>query len=174
MAAMSNSDLLSVVGAITGSVGTVSGILGLALAWRSYRRGGRDKALDLRIQLHKELRALGFECGVLQKTIPAALQSRQHVNAAIGLFHSGNMQIFQHQTNLDLERVKTLQEQLLGIDSLADPQDCEAIERRIIEAHGVRAELDQLSARYRAASAEDDTTRDRIARSAESRATAGR
>jgi hypothetical protein len=154
------------VGFITGCVGAITGITGSILGYKAYRRTGKYKALDLRVQLEKEIRALSLDLQALLKAIPAELQSRRNVNSAIGMGRSGAEQEFIQAAEADLKRCADFESNLEGICALTNRDDADEIEHRLVEAHGIRVETDQLATKYRQTRADDDATRDRIARSA--------
>ena len=46
---------LAIIGAVTGIIGAITGSAALVLAWISYRRSQQIKALDLRLELRKQV-----------------------------------------------------------------------------------------------------------------------
>jgi hypothetical protein len=150
------------VGVVTGSIGAISGISGSVLGVKAYRRGARDKALDLRVQLLKDTRELLLECDGWPQRISGATRSRQNVAAAAG--RTGFTVAFVASAQADAERVAVLRSQLVAAETLDDRQDIGDLERRLVDVHGIRTELGQLDSKYRGAMAEDDAMRDRLAR----------
>jgi len=162
---MSNPEALSYVGAITGVIGAISGIVGSVLGVKAYRRNSRDKALDLRVQLHREVQELSHDCEQLPDAIALGLRSRRAVASAVG--NTGALQLFTDGCAQDTERTTALSAQLARIDDLGDEsEDLWVLERRLIEIQRVRAEIAQLKSRYQAAMVEDDKTREWLRASA--------
>ena len=157
-------DPLALFGAVTGGVGMITGAIGSILAVKAYRRAAKDKALDLRVQLHKEVRELTLECRALPAAIALGVRSRQAVMAATG--RTGALDVFMKESEVDSKRSAEMPQQLVGIGDLSEPDDVTALERRLVEVHGLRVELSQLKSKYRSAMDQDDAARDRIARAA--------
>jgi phage-related protein len=156
-----SADWLTYLGAVTGVVGTITGIT-------ACRRTSKYKTLDLRIQLHKDVRELSHDCTQLPGTISYGLQSRQRVSAANGMGRSGAAKLFEEACQADSQRVERMAEQLVQIDSLDDNSDTlSVLERRLVEVHGIRVEVAQLKSKYQSAMTQDDRARDHIRRSHE-------
>jgi hypothetical protein len=160
---MGTSDVLTYLGAATGICGCITGIVGALLGIKAYRRTSRDKVLDLRIQLHRDVRELTLQGQQLLKTISFGLRSRAAVSSALGMALSGSTQIFSQEAVTDMTRTAELEQQLVGIDELTEPDNLAFLERRLVEVHGVGVELRQLKSKYGAALAQDDADRNRIA-----------
>src|SRR5450759_3809039 len=97
---MSDPGLLSYVGAITGTIGAITGIAGATMGYISYRRTGKMKALDLRLELRKAANDLRSTVEGLPSILAQAKGSRIAVLNARGLLHSSMMD----QCNTELDK----------------------------------------------------------------------
>jgi hypothetical protein len=73
----------------TGYVGMVTGLIGATMGFIAYRRSNQIKALDLRIQLRKDLTSGHESIATLRDLTNRADRSRRHIQAARGLTGSG-------------------------------------------------------------------------------------
>jgi hypothetical protein len=74
---------------VTGIVGAITGPAGSVLGWISYRRSQRVKALDLRLELRKQVSDLRAVVEALPDLLNQSRASRTAVNAAMGVLKSG-------------------------------------------------------------------------------------
>jgi hypothetical protein len=151
------------IGAVTGTVGMITGIIGSVMGIKAYRRAGREKARDLRIQLHTRIRELTVELDQMPKTVKRVLHIRQNERwPAVAFSHDPTQENEgEIANNPDLARIATWRAKLDQIDSLDDPDDGFELERRLIEAQETRTELTLIQSTYRKAMADLDATRER-------------
>ncbi len=67
---------LSIIGAVTGIIGAIAGIAGFVLGYISYRRSQQIKALDLRLELRKQVSDLRAMVEELPDLLPRSWESR--------------------------------------------------------------------------------------------------
>jgi len=144
--------VLSGVGAATGVVGAVTGIIALI-------RSGRFKTLDLRLELRKGENDLRAVIDELPGQMKRATWSRQNIHAMRGLGGSGVAVAWQLAMDAD---TKTYQE----IAKARPPEEQDHrglsaadLESRIIELDAVLSKAKGLRDKYVAALATDDQDR---------------
>src|SRR6266478_6195595 len=81
---------LPYVGVVTGIVGMITGVTGACLGYLGYRRSGRVKALDLRLELRKTETATRAILEQLPALINRAQASRTSAHVSGGSFGSSN------------------------------------------------------------------------------------
>jgi len=81
---------LPYVGVVTGIVGMITGVTGACLGYLGYRRSGRMKALDLRLELRKAETATRAILEQLPALINRAQASRTSAHVSGGSFGSSN------------------------------------------------------------------------------------
>jgi len=81
---------LPYVGVVTGIVGMITGVTGACLGYLGYRRSGRVKALDLRLELRKAETATRAVLEQLPALINRAQASRTSAHVSGGSFGSSN------------------------------------------------------------------------------------
>ena len=94
----------------------VPGCLAAVLGWRNYRRTGKMKTLDLRLELRKvdaEIKSLVLG---LPELLDTAKVSRERVLTASGRAQSGAMQICRDELRKDGERQQRLAQALPADD----------------------------------------------------------
>lgn len=146
----------------TGYVGVVTGVAGMVMGFRGFRRSNQIKALDLRLELRKGLGDAHLALSTLRELIDYADRSRQAVLAATGMLRSGNQVVWEQAVAADRATIDTLASSLR--DEAADYTElsAEQLESEIVSAHRIRTELDGLVTRYRGEVAADDRTRERL------------
>ncbi len=153
---------MAYVGAITGIVGMLTGIAGLVMGYLGYRQSRKNKVLDLRLQLRREVNALRALLDPLPSTMEMAKQSHTNVLAAMGLGRSGNQQLFDQALEADKGSVAVLVAELGKIDrdysSLTDKE----MELLLGDVNRLTLEASRYSANYHAVLASDDLRRSEI------------
>ncbi|MDP9891542.1 transposase-like protein [Variovorax boronicumulans] len=157
---MTNTDLLSYVGAITGVIGAVTGISGAIMGYLSYRKAGAIKSLELRLELMK----IGVE--VFQKAddlgalLARAKRSRDAVAAATGMYKSGAREKWIQQFAADEESLTAINESVDALNIDYSQSTLQQLEKAIGELHAFRVVVNGISARYTASISEDDRSRE--------------
>jgi hypothetical protein len=105
-------DWLTYVGAVTGTIGTLTGIAGAVMGYKSYRRVSQLKALDLRLELRKQEVDADEALRALPALIKKSRESRFAVAAATGRLGSGAMDSFKNRIETDQAAVQALLGQL--------------------------------------------------------------
>ncbi|WP_139351545.1 hypothetical protein [Rhodanobacter sp. C06] len=150
-------DWVSYVSLAGGVIGTVSGCM-------AYRRTGRMKALDLRLELRKTDKDLRDLIGGLGDFLQQANASRQSLVAASGTFRSGSMQGWRIELEADLARIKELEAALPPADANYKGHSSERLESLLVDRHVLQTEAMKLRDKYEAAMKRDDKDREQIAR----------
>lgn len=147
------------VGTITGVIGAITGTAGAIMGCRAYRRTNKIKALDLRLELRRELsdaHALVRSIGTL---LDEADRSRQAMMAAVGLGGSGAMTVWGQALIENRKRIKQILTVLRPEKHDFKDYSAEQLESELVSLHGSKRDLEALDAKYRAAMAEDDARR---------------
>ena len=159
---MTEGNLLSYVGAISGIVGAITGIAGAVVAIVSYRKTVKLKTLDLRLELGKSISNLEHDLEQLPALLDHAKKSRKAISAARGMYSSGAMAHWTTQWEADSKSVQTLQEVLAELAKGYTDADPTVLEAKLIEAHSVTNSVRQVRQTYQTALTEDDRHRDHI------------
>jgi hypothetical protein len=79
---------IGILGAVTGIVGAISGSVGSVLGWTNYRRLQQIKALDLRLELRKQVSDVRAVVEALPDRLERSRASGSAVLAAMGALRS--------------------------------------------------------------------------------------
>lgn len=159
---MSDPALLSYIGAITGIVGAVTGIAGFVLGYISYHRSQQLKALDLRLELRKQVSDLRASVEQLPDLLQRSRQSRTAVLAATGLVRTGAFESWKTTWESDMAAALALAGDLPSAsDNYQDskPGDLEA---KLVEVRALAFKALRLRDKYLGELAADDKEREHI------------
>lgn len=137
-------------------------IVALILSGMGYRRTGKVTEMERRLELRKAVIKAELDLSALEELLPRANKSRRHVAAALGTFRSGAMKIWQEQVTKDEETLKSLLASVPETGSDFVELDLKGLEAQLAGLHKLQLQIDQLTNKYKAAYAEDDSERDRI------------
>jgi hypothetical protein len=157
---MADSNLLSYVGAISGTIGAITGIAGAVMGFVSYRRSGQMKALDLRIELRKAVGDLHDSVQSLPSLLERAKASRTAVAAATG--QAGALQHWQGEFEKDLSTVQRLATEIPDSSATYELLSHSELESRLVSVHQIQSQANRLYEKYRASLASDDKEREQI------------
>jgi len=153
---------MATVATIAGIVGMLTGIAGSIMGFLGLRQSRKNKVLDLRLQLRRDINALGVTLKHLPGTMDMAKQSRGRVNAAVGLGRSGNQQIFDQEWQTDKEALIALiarAHALEGDDLSLSGRDLELL---LGQVHRLSLEAARCADKYHGTLAADDLRRSEI------------
>jgi hypothetical protein len=153
---------LSYVGFGLSVLGVVSGCLGTVLGWRGYRRAGKMKMLDLRLEARKantEIRSLVLG---LPELLARAKLSREHILAASGRAQSGAMQLCRDEIRDDGERQQRLAQALPADDPDYHDYSPEALEQELVRLHATLSEVKVIASKYERWLADDSQARAQV------------
>ncbi|TBO27592.1 hypothetical protein EYS42_16625 [Aquabacterium lacunae] len=157
---MSETEILSYVGAITGVIGALTGIAGSIMGYLSYRKSNEVKALELRLELTKLGQDTFFKAEGLGELMARAKRSREAVSAAMGMRKSGAMVQWRQQYAADEESLSGINESVDELNIDYSSADLKAIEKALGEVHGLRSIVIAIADRYTASIEEDDRNRE--------------
>lgn len=160
--AMTLSDVLAVVGAISGIAGAVIGAVGAWYGIKAYRKTDELKALDLRITLRKSESTLKETIHELVPLLSNAKSSRTRLAAAQGNLQGGATKHWLECWEVDLTEANNL----FG-ESTALEVDCvqfthSELEQRLITVYKLESKINKLAKKYRDSLAEDDLGRENL------------
>ncbi|MCK9367421.1 MAG: hypothetical protein M0P72_09785 [Metallibacterium scheffleri] len=140
----------------------VPGCLAAVLGWRNYRRTGKMKTLDLRLELRKvdaEIKSLVLG---LPELLDTAKVSRERVLTASGRAQSGAMQICRDELRKDGERQQRLAQALPADDP--DYRGCspEALEQELVRRRAALGEAKGIASKYERWMADDNLARAQV------------
>jgi len=159
---MSNTDMLSYVGALTGVIGAIAGIAGSIMGYFSLRRTGEIKALELRLELVKAATDVFQKIDSVGDLLARAKKSRDAAAAATGMYHSGAKQAWQRQFDADHESLDSINESFDELNVDFSSFSLRELERSISELYGLRTFLEGIAHRNAQLIAEDDLSREAI------------
>lgn len=148
-------DWVSYVSLAGGIVGTISGCL-------AYRRTGQLKALDLRLELRRADSELRSFVLALAARLDYAKRSRERISAATGGAHSGAMQKWLAEFEVDVASLGKMEEALPQPEENYRSDSTEKIEYMLVMRHKSMIEARSLSVKYEASIAQDDKGRESI------------
>jgi len=137
-----------------------TGVGGFVMGYLAYRQSGRNKVLDLRLQLRRDINALKATLEHLPGTMDLARQSRGRVLAALGLSRSGNEQIFNQTWEVDKAAVNALVARASTIDDFS--LSGKDFELNLGEVNRLILEASRYADKYDGALAADDSRRSEL------------
>lgn len=141
---MATTEVLAMVGATCGVLGTVTGILGTWMGWVGMRRTDRHKAMDLRVQLTREETSLVRAVESIPDLIRREERSRQFELARRSMLLSSVHADAQAKFAAQQARLVTLQEDVHGMAGDVSALSLRALEARLIRVHDVKIRADEL------------------------------
>ena len=154
---------LGIIGTLTGIVGAITGLVGLVLGWTNYTRLQQIKALDLRLELRKQVSGVRVDIEALPALFERARASRIAVRSAMGRGQqSGDNVIWKAELENDLKTVQALACELPDAKETYRRSKHQELENKLVEAHTLAAKVAQLRKKYETALASDDRDRDYI------------
>ncbi len=159
---MSDPNWLSYAGVITGTIGAITGIAGATMGYISYRRAGRMKALDLRLELRKAVNDLRSTVESLPSILGPAKGSHISVLNARGILHSSMADQWNAECEKDLAAAKLLESEVPDPTSSFEELTHSELEAKLVAVHAAQSKATGLSEKYRASLASDDKDRDNI------------
>jgi hypothetical protein len=134
----------------------------LVVAGRAHKYAKSVKALDLRLELRRELAEYRQIVMALPRLIEQASQSRQSVAAATG-GHGGALQIWLEQQTKDLGAAVTLERGLPNSSENYADLDPQELEDALAQLHALRLQAFALQEKYHGCLAADNKSREQIA-----------
>lgn len=159
---MSDTEMLSYLGAVAGVVGAVAGIAGSIMGYFSLRRTGEIKALELRLELVKAAGDVFQKIDSVGDLLVQAKKSRDAVAAATGMYHSGAREAWQRQHEADHESLDSINESFDELNVDFSEFSMRELEKAISEMYALRTFLDGIARRNAQSIAEDDLKRESI------------
>jgi hypothetical protein len=157
---MTETAVLSYVGAITGVIGALTGIAGSIMGYLSYRKSNEVKALELRLELTKLGQDTFFKADSLGELMLRAKRSREAVSAAMGTRKSGAMTHWHSQYAADEQSLDGINESIDELNIDYSSADLKAMETALGEVHSLRSIVIAIADRYTASVEEDDRNRE--------------
>ena len=145
---MNTVDLLAYVGATTGIIGAVTGGAGAYVAYVSYKKTEKLKALDLRLELRKLVAELKQEAREVPALLQIAKVSHARVLSATGMCKSGAQIMWLEQYDRDYKFASLLQSRVTSLEGDYASFTPEQLESSLVEAHGSSGELKKLREQY--------------------------
>jgi len=154
---------LGIIGTVTGIVGSITGLVGSVLGWTNYRRLQQINALDLRLELRKQVSDVRADIEALPSLLERVRASRSAVRAAMGRGQqSGDNVIWKDELENDLKIVQALARELPDAKETYQRSKPKELENKLVGAHTLAAKAAQLRKKYDTALASDDRDRDHI------------
>ena len=143
-------------------LGIVSGCLGTVLGWRGYRRAGKMKTLDLRLELRKADTEIKNLVRALPELLDRAKLSRESILAASGRAQSGAMQFCRDELRKDGEHQQRLAQALPVADPDYRGYAPEALEEELVRRHAALGEAKRIASKYEGWLADDNQARAQV------------
>jgi hypothetical protein len=145
---MSDPVWLSFTGAVTGVIGTITGVAGASMGYISLRHSKQLKALDLRLELRKansDLRAAVHE---LPELLELARRSHDHLAAATGMLKSGASQKWTSNWEEDFAAIRVLEDELPDADADYTTATHLELESKLVAVHAITSRAAPLRDKY--------------------------
>ena len=159
---MSSPETLGIIGAVTGIVGAITGPAGLVLSWINYRRLRQIKALDLRLELRKQVSDVRAAVEALPDLLERSRASRSEVLAAMGALRSRAFATWKAALESDLKTAQDLSRELPDADETYQRSKHQNLETKLVEVHALAAKAARLRDKYLTELAYDDKEREHI------------
>lgn len=152
----------SYVGMISGLIGAITGIAGAIMGFLGYRKANSLKSLEMRLDLQRNATNLHSSYAELENLIDSANQSRIRIAAATGRFHSGMMVIWNNELETDKATIVQIGETIPTGNERYENLNTEELASRLVDAHRIQGQINQLMNKYNASIREDDNRRDHL------------
>ena len=153
---------LGYAGVITGVIGAVTGVAGSVLGYIAYRRSDQLKALDLRLELRKNVTLLISDASELLPLFEHAQRSKLAVAAATGMYKSGATEKWVSEYEVDKIAAIALIEKLPRADESFTELSPSNLESKLVEIHSQQDAISRLHKKYDESIAVDDRDRAQI------------
>jgi hypothetical protein len=153
---------LGIIGAVTGIVGAITGIAGFVLGWTNHRRLQQIKALDLRLELRKQVSDVRALVEALPDLLERSRASRSAVLAATGQLRTGAFEIWKAVLERDLKTAQALARELPEANETYQRSKYQNLETKLVEVHALAAKAARLHDKYLTELASDDKEREHI------------
>ena len=153
---------LSIFGAVTGLIGTITGIAGLVLGYISYRRSQQIKALDLRLELRKQVSDVRATVEALPDLLQRSRGSRVAVLSATGLLRTGAFENWKAACENDIASARAMARELPSADNNYQDSTHGDLEGKLVEVHALGSKAIRLRDKYLGELAADDKEREHI------------
>lgn len=148
---------------ITSILGAITGIAALVFSYVNHRRLQKIKALDLRIELRKQVAEVRAMIDGLPELLERARKSRDAVLAALGTLLTGyHQQVWKPACASDIETAKKLAVGVPAADETFQRASHQELEEKLLEIHALGLKAKQLRDKYLAELASDDRDREHI------------
>ena len=164
---------LSIIGAVTGIIGAIAGIAGFVLGYISYRRSQQIKALDLRLELRKQVSDLRAMVEELPDLLPRSWESRIAVLSATGLLRSGAFESWKTSWESDTAGARALTNELRSSSDYYEDSKHKDLEDKLVKVHSLASKASRLQDEYLGELAADDKEREHILADARNRSRSG-
>lgn len=141
---MPDAQTLGLIGAVTGVIGAATGILGAVLGYVSYRRSQQIKALDLRLELRKQLADVETTIIELPELLEQSRRSRAAVLSAMGLVRSGAHDVWRTTLASDMEIARTLRTAIPPRDADYERSTHRELEDQLLQVHALQLKATRL------------------------------
>ena len=159
---MSSPATLGMIGAVTGIVGAITGLAGLLLGWTNYRRLQQIKALDLRLELRKQVSDVRAVVEALPDLMERSRASRNAVLAALGLAQSGASETWKATWESDRKAAQALAREVPDANETYHCLKHQDLETKLVEVHALATKAEGPRDKYRTALESDDKEREHI------------
>jgi hypothetical protein len=134
----------------------------LVLGWINYRRVQQIKALDLRLELRKQVSDVRSIIDALPGLLEWSRMSHVAVLAAMGLSQSGAFEGWTAAWKGDLKAAQDLAREAPDADETYQRSKRENLETKLVEVHTLATKVAALRDKYLKALASDDKEREHI------------
>ena len=153
---------LGYAGVITGVIGAVTGAAGSVLGYIAYRRSDQLKALDLRLELRKNVTLMISDASELLPHFEQAKKSKLAVAAAAGMYQSGATEKWVSEYESDKATATALIAKLHSADESYTQLSPSNLESKLVEIHTQQDVISRLRKKYDESIAVDDRDRSQI------------
>ena len=162
------SDWLSIVAVVTGAIGAITGIAGLVLGYKGYRKAQDVKALDLRLELRKAVTDARAIVDDLDGMMADAKVWNDALWSFTGRSGGGHWKLWNKDWEADQKTVGSLRVELGGYDNSDGATNNHAqLESRLVSIHALTTTANRVRNTYKEQIKEDKKFFRRVALRAE-------
>ncbi|MEO8009446.1 MAG: hypothetical protein ABI728_13140 [Betaproteobacteria bacterium] len=143
-------------------IGAVAGIGGAIMGYISFRRSGKMKALDLRLELRKADHDLRDTVKGFAPLLDQAMNSHKNVSAAIGQYNSGAFKQWVSEWEESQKEILALENNLPDPDTDYQGLGYAALETRLVAVHAMQSQAAHIRDKYLAVLESHDKEREHL------------
>jgi hypothetical protein len=141
----------------------LTGIFGAVMGYKGYRQSSQIKALDMRLELQRDLSEVRESIPTLRGLMTSCISSRKASMAARGISMPGVMGALEKAVQDDRETVQTIAASIRSEGSDFTALSESQLEAELVAVHKIKTNLATLTAKYRRELEADEAAKRQLA-----------